>query len=354
MAFTKHDRIRAALDGRQADRPPVAAWKHLLPEERAEGDFVEASVAFSREYDWDWLKINPRAVYYSEIFGNIYDYDHYTGVLPRLVSSAIRSPADLSAVKPAGVTHPVIAEQLRVVAAIRKSLPDVPLIQTVFSPLSVLQFLVQGLAAKASNGANGAKNGSSPDADLTVLHGILQDHPRQAHDALSAITETLRNYAEKAVGAGADGVFFAIVRLAREGALTREEFQEFGKPYDLQALQGAKNGTFNVLHICGPRVFFDAAADYPVHAVNWAARGGVNPTLAEAQRRLDKAVMGGVDDGVDFVHTGPTGIRAQATAAIAGAGLGKFLLSPGCSVEVDTPAANLKALRAAVETVAAH
>lgn len=345
MGSAKHDRVHAALKGRPRDRVPVAAWKHLIPEERREKDFVEASVAFAREFDWDWLKINPRAVYYSEIFGASYDYDAYAGVLPRLVSSPLQKPADLVRITPATPNNAVIAEQLRVVAAVRKALPDVPMIQTVFSPLSILQFLLQGL--------NPPGAGLTPDSNYRVLHEILQDHSRRAHDALSAITETLQGYVEKLIGAGVDGVFFAIVRLAREGALTNAEFKEFEKPYDLQTLHSARRGTFNVLHICGQRVYFEAVEDYPVHAVNWAARGGTNPTLAEAQKRLDKAVMGGVDDGEDFIRAGADGIRAQVAEAIATAGDGRLLVSPGCSVEVDAPASSLKALRAAAETVAA-
>ncbi len=342
MAITKLDRVHAALQGRTPDRPPVAAWKHLLPEERSEKDFIDASIAFAREYDWDWLKINPRAVYYAEIFGNTYDYASYTGVLPKLKSSPIRIAEDLSKVRPANNAHPVIAEQLRVVAAIRKALPNVPIIQTVFSPVSVLQFLIQGLDSQ--NGKAAA------DSEYMALHTVLQNYPRQAHAALSAITETLRAYAEKVIAAGANGVFFAIVRLARDGALTRAEFETFGKPYDREALQGARNGTFNVLHICGPRVYFEAVADYPVHAVNWAAVGEDNPTLAEAQKSLGKAVMGGVEEGAGFSNAGRQKILDQASAAIREAGKGRFLLSPGCAVDVDVPASALKALREAAES----
>ncbi|MGA2477410.1 MAG: uroporphyrinogen decarboxylase family protein [Spirochaetia bacterium] len=342
MTLSKHDRVQAALQGRSVDRPPVAAWRHFLPEERSEKDFVEASVAFARINDWDWLKINPRATYYAEVFGNIYDYGKYAGVLPRLSSSAIQTPADLSRLKAVRTSDPVLAEQLRVVSSIRKSLRDVPIIQTVFSPLSVLQFLTIGLA-----GQNGQPD---PGTDYTVLHSLLVDHPRQVRDALAAITETLQTYARKAIDAGADGIFFAIVRLAREAALTHEQYLDFEKPYDLEVLQGARRGTFNVLHTCGPKVYFDAAEDYPVHAVNWATLGEGNPTLAEGQRRLNKAVMGGVEEGAGFSSADPAKIQDQAATAIRTAGKGRFLLSPGCAVDPDVPVSHLSALRKAVET----
>jgi uroporphyrinogen decarboxylase len=346
MALTKRDRVRAALQGKKVDRPPVAAWKHFLPEEKSAKDFVEASVAFARDYDWDWLKINPRATYYAETFGNVYDYDNYTGVMPKLKARSINSPGDLSKLEAEKASHPVLSQQVKAVASIRKSLRDVPIIQTVFSPLSVLQFLTVGL---------GSQNGThDPGSDYTVLQSLLIDHPTRVRDALAAITETLKRYAAAVIDAGADGVFFAIVRLAREGALTYEQYLEFEKPYDLEVLRGARRGTFNVLHTCGPKVYFDAAEDYPVHAVNWAAHAVGNPTLAEAQARLDKAVMGGIEEAAEFSKADPSTIQAGAAAAIRAAGKGKFLLAPGCAVDPDVPASHLTALRKAADSASTN
>jgi uroporphyrinogen decarboxylase len=346
MAFTKHDRVQAALQGKGVDRPPVAAWKHFLPEEKSAKNFIDASVAFARDYDWDWLKINPRATYYAETFGNVYDYDTYTGVMPKLKARSINSPEDLSRLEAEKASHPILSQQVKAIASIRKSLRDMPIIQTVFSPLSVLQFLTVGLGSP-----NGTHDAGS---DYSVLQLLLRDHPRQVKDALSAITETLRGYTAAAIDAGADGVFFAIVRLAREGALTHEQYLEFEKPYDLDVLQGAKRGIFNVLHTCGAKVYFDAAEDYPVHAVNWAAHAKGNPSLAEAQARLNKAVMGGVEEATEFSRADPTSIQAQATAAIRAAGKGKFLLAPGCAVDPDVPASHLRSLRKAVESTSTN
>jgi len=335
MALSKRERVAAALSGGKVDRPPVSAWRHFIPQERVERDFVEASVAFARTNDWDWLKSNPRATYYAEIFGNAYDYDSYTGVMPRRVSGPIATGADLSRIRTAPASHPVIEEQLRVVAAIRKELPDVPVIQTVFSPLSVLNFLAST---------------TDPGSDYAALHGLLRDHAAAARDALSAITETLRSYAARVIEAGADGIFFAIVRLARDGALSREEYERFEKPFDIEALGGARRGVFNVLHVCGPSAFFDAAEDYPVHAVNWAAGAGGNPTVPEARGFLDKAVMGGIDEGLFSGSGSPEKVSRQAAAVIRDTPPGRFLLSPGCAVDPSPDAASLAALRASVDS----
>jgi uroporphyrinogen decarboxylase len=338
MALSKRDRVAAALSGGKVDRPPVSAWRHFLPQERNERDFVEAGVAFTRVNDWDWLKINPRATYYAEIFGNAYDYDSYSGVVPRRVSGPLEKAADLSRLTPAPASHPVIEEQLRVVASLRKALPEVPLIQTVFSPLSVLNFL----------SARG-----DPGTDFATLQGFLRDHAEAARDALSAITETLRAYATRLLSAGADGIFFAIVRLARDGVLSHEEYERFEKPFDLEVLGGVREASFNVLHTCGPAVFFDAAEDYPVHAVNWAAGSGGNPTVAQALLFLDKAVMGGVDEGLFSTADTREQISRQAAEVIRAASSGRFLLSPGCAVDPHAPSASLAVLRASVDSLPA-
>jgi len=107
---------------------------------------------------------------------------------------------------------------------------------------------------------------------------------------------------------------------------------------------------FNVLHTCGPKVYFDAAEEYPVHAVNWAAHGQGNPSLGEAQARLSKAVMGGIEEAAEFSKADPSTIQAEADAAIRAAGKGRFLLAPGCAVDPDVPASHLTTLRKAVES----
>ena len=78
---------------------------------------------------------------------------------------------------------------------------------------------------------------------------------------------------------GADGVFFAS-QTANEGYLTRAEYQEFAKKYDLVVLDAAKGRSwFNILHLHGEKVMFDEVLDYPVQALNHHDREA-GPSLA--------------------------------------------------------------------------
>lgn len=341
--LTKRQRVDAALRGEAVDRLPVTAWRHFIPEERSAAQLAAAHLQFLRAYDWDWLKINPRATYHAEVWGARYDYDDYTGVLPRLIATPVRDPADLARLSVHSPDHVALAEQIELIRRIRDGIGDIHAIQTIFSPLSVLAFLL------ARPGDQIADLGL--ESDFARLRALLREHPAAAHAALTSITQTLASYAQASVAAGASGVFFAIVRLARAGVLTTEEYATFGRPYDLQVLESIQDAPFNLLHICGPRVFLDHVLDYPVHAINWATIGQGNPTLAEARARTNKALIGGIDEHDTLRHGTPPDVIAEANTTLARAGQLGILLAPGCGVALDTPEANLRALRLSVEPV---
>lgn len=339
--ISKRERVDAALAGQPVDRAPVSAWRHFIPEERTSATLAAATLAHFHQFDWDWIKVNPRATYYAEAWGNRYDYESYDGLLPRLLAGPLRSAADLGRITPVSPTSGVFAEQLDLLRRIHAGVGGSHFVQTVFSPLSVLNFLAAGLGDQ------------TPDLGLAStyshLRALIQADPQGVHAALDAISTTLAGYAAASVEAGASGLFFAIVRLARAGVLSEAEFAEFGRPYDLRVLEAVRGSPFNLLHICGPQAYFDQALDYPVHALNWAAVGQGNPGISEARARTDKALIGGVDEAGVIVHGRPAEVEEAAAAALAAGGPTKFLLTPGCGVAINAPAANLHALRRAVD-----
>lgn len=339
-SLTKRARVDAALHGEPVDRVPVAAWRHFIPEERRAAPLAQISLAHFHGFDWDWLKVNPRATYYAEAWGNQYDYNQYDSVLPKLIDGPLHGPADLGKIEAVNPTAGVFAEQLDVVRLIKAGIGDAHFLQTVFSPLSVLAFLVARPARHTAAAA--------VQAQYDGLRQYLQENPQGVHAALQAITTTLAAYAAAVVAHGASGLFFAIVKLARTGILTPAEYAEFGKPYDLQVLQAVQGAPFNLLHICGPAVYFDLITDYPVHALNWAALGQQNPTLAQAVEQRRYALVGGVDEVGTLYQGTPDAVIQEARAAIQATQGHHFLLTPGCGVNLETPVANLHALRQAV------
>ena len=93
--WSKQERMAAVMNGEPADRPPVTAYRHFPGYEEDAKLIAEAMVGFQKKYDWDWVKINPSAVYYYEPWGNVYDYEHYQGTVPTRVSWAVHEPEQL-------------------------------------------------------------------------------------------------------------------------------------------------------------------------------------------------------------------------------------------------------------------
>ena len=63
------ERVLACLAGEYVDRPPASMWRHFYAEETAPDTLAEAMLGFQREYDWDFMKVNPRASYHAEDWG---------------------------------------------------------------------------------------------------------------------------------------------------------------------------------------------------------------------------------------------------------------------------------------------
>lgn len=339
--MSKRERVTAALQGAAVDRVPVSAWRHFVPEERTAATLSDISLRFFHAFDWDWLKVNPRATYYAEAWGNQYDFDDYQGTQPRLLGGPLATPADLGRIQPVSPTAGVFGEHLEVLRLVKAGIGEAHFIQTVFSPLSVLSYMV----VPATN----LTPEQTREARYDGLRRLLTENPEGVHAALAAMAATLAGYAAACLEAGASGIFFALVRVAREGVLTREQYSTFGQPYDLQVLAAVQGAPFNLLHICGPQAYIDLVTDYPVHALNWATVGQQNPTLAEMQARTNLAVIGGVDEENVLMDGTPDAVIAQARASLQATSGSKVLLSPGCSIDMETPPANLHALRQAAE-----
>lgn len=269
----------------------------------------------------------------------------YDGVLPRFISGPINAPVDLEKIQVVNSIGGVFAEQLDLLKQIKAGLGGAHFVQTVFSPLSVLAFLVAR--------PQGHNIDAAVQAQYDGLRRFIQENPQGVHAALQNISTTLAKYAAAAVEVGASGIFFAIVKLARQGVLSETEYEEFGKPYDLQVLQAVQGASFNLLHICGPQVYFETAIKYPVHAINWAAVNQHNPTVGEAAQSTLQALVGGVDELGALQNGTPDQVVAEARAAIQATNGRRFLLTPGCATSVDVPITNLAALRQAVELIPA-
>jgi uroporphyrinogen decarboxylase len=202
--------------------------------------------------------------------------------------------------------------------------PHVPVIQTIFNPLSQAKNLL--------------------GKDTLLVH--LRRYPEAIHTGLRILAETTRRFVEAAIQTGIAGVFFA-VQHAQYTLLSDAEYEAFGRPYDLQVLEPARVLWLNMLHLHGEEVMFDRFLDYPVGVINWHDRD-TWPSLSQAQERFSGVVCGGLQRDRTMVLGTPESVTAEALDAIQATEGKRFILGTGCVLPIIAPQANLWAARQAV------
>src|SRR5690606_27069366 len=174
-----------------------------------------------------------------------------------------------------GELGPSLVEQIDLVSAVTAELgAGRPVIQTVFSPLSVVSYLV---------GRNPA---------LAVQW--LRNEPRLMGRVIGAIAGLLGTFAERSIEAGASGLFYAITGFASDDLMDEQWYRHDVLASDHRVLEQADAGWFTMLHLCMNGVHFPLADELPVHCVNWADTDPRNPSLTQARSLTRRAVVGGV------------------------------------------------------------
>ena len=327
-AVTKSERVRGALAGRPVDRVPVSLWRHFPDVDLDPLALAEALIRFHERYDLDFIKVMPHGVYCVEDWGCRIAYQGASNGARLCTRHGVQRIEDWSRLAPLDPQAGALGRELtclRAVCAGRGD--DAPVLQTIFSPFTVAQKV------------------AGPD----LVRETMRRDPARLHAALRQIASTVAGYAQACLAAGAQGVFFAS-QAATPEVLTLEEHRAFVEPYDLGVL-GALRGTDAIIlvHLHGDRPYLAAvAATYPAGALNWHDRR-TPPSLAEARTQVSQALVGGLDERGTMVTGSPAEVRAQALDAIARCGGRRFLLGPGCVVDLPAPEANLAAAREAVE-----
>lgn len=323
--MNKRERVAAALRGEPVDRVPISFWGHNYLKEWSAAGLADAMLEPFQSYDWDYMKVNPRASYHVEDWGGELVRSNDPNHGPTFKLPAVVEPADFRRLRPLQPNQGVLGEQLDALRQIGAQLKgEAPFVQTIFTPLSIAKYLV----------------GNRPE----IIRTVMADDAGALRRALDVIVESFANYAQACLEAGADGIFFATTGWASAAALPADDYRRWGRDYDLAVLDAfAKRGTFNILHNCGDHIYFDLLADYPVHAISWAATLPGNPSLAEGQQRTSLAVMGGVSEKTMLVDGTPEEVAAEVRTAVNETGGRRVLVAPGCSIPPRTPAENLRA-----------
>ncbi len=322
--MTHWERVRAALKGEDVDRVPVSMWRHFYSRETAAESLAEAMLGFQNRFDWDFMKVNPRASYHVEDWGVRTKYNG--DAEPEVVETPVKEPDDWLKIKALDINKGVLKEHLTALELIARGLQGkLPFIMTVFTPLSIASRMV---------------------ASEEVFLRHLRENTSRVNQALEVITGTFINFSKACMERGASGLFYATTSWATTDRLSEEDYLKYARPYDLRLLNALSPAEFHVLHVCRQNNLLRAVKDYPVHASNWDARGAGNLSLAEGKQIIGgRAVIGGIEHDTGLVASTPERLAAEVDGMRVALGNKGWMVSPGCTFPPETPEANLRAIR---------
>jgi uroporphyrinogen decarboxylase len=303
--------VRVALRGEAPDRPPYSFWTHLPGIDLEPQRLARESASFCERYDLDFLKSMPNGLYCVEDWGCVCDYsDIARGGVAKVVEPAVIAIEDWSSLERVDVTRGSFGRELEHLRLLVRLVgPGVPVLATVFSPLTI--------AGKLSNGAS-------------RVH--LERDPAHVQRGLETITEVTCALTRRALEAGCAGIFFALQE-ATHSAYDAAAYRRYGEPYDRRVLAEARShgGWFNAVHIHGEDILFDVIKDYDAAALNWHI-GETAPSIEEYRRAGGtKPILGGLQRShiTQRDQAGIAGDIARTMAQTAGRGV---LIAPACVI----------------------
>lgn len=322
--MNRRERLEAAIAGQSVDRVPAALWRHFPGDDQDPASLAAATIAFQRRWDFDFVKVTPASSFQirdwgvqDEWQGNVEGTRHYT-------YHPVERAGDWRKLKALDARSGALGEQLKCLKMIVEALPEVPVIQTVFSPLAQMKNL---------------------GGERLVID--LRQNTADFKAALETIAHSTLAFVREIASTGAAGVFYA-VQHATSSLLSEAEFAKFGREYDLRILEAAKDYWLNVVHIHGDNIYFDAVADYPVQVWNWHDRE-TGPSLADGLAKITGAACGGLARDSVMLCGQPEAVRQQVADAIAQTAGRRYIVGTGCVTMIPTPEVNI---RAAIECAA--
>src|SRR4030067_822385 len=281
------ERILSLIESEPIDRVPMSFWRHFYHRERTAQELAEAMLDFQKKFYEGLIKVNPRAAYHVQDWGAVLKYSNDEFTKTQTVDYPVKKTSDWEKLKVLDPTQGALGEQLQALSLIKNGLRNtVHFVETVFTPLSIAGDLVQ---------------------DDKMLIQDLRENSKIIHQALEVITSTFEKFVGEVLNSGASGIFLATTQWASTNYITKEEYLEFGRPYDLRILKAAQGAEVHILHVCEPNNFLELFVDYPAHIINWDATDPTNLNLREGAKLLRKVVLGGINHKVDLAQKNPNG-----------------------------------------------
>lgn len=312
--MNKHERVRAAVDGKPVDYVPSAFWLHF-PKEQAFGRAaIDAHVDFFRATDVDLYKVMNEAAY--------------------PVISPINSLEDWAKWRPMSIKDPYWQQQIDLVKGVCDRLGgEAPILAT-----------IHGSFISTFHGSKRPTDTNIKGPSLVTDH--LRSSPDQVVPAMLAVTETLIELAKACLQAGANGIYYG-AQGGESHRFDEHTFVKYVKPWDLRFLRELEKDTdLLVVHVCKDQIRLPLYADYPGHVFNWSVHES-DYTLEAGHALLGRAILGGIDTQAGVMIDGTDdAIRGEVASIIGRFGSRSLLLGGDCTLPTEIP---LRRIRTAVE-----
>lgn len=329
--MNKTERIRAMVEHRPVDRVGMSGWVHMPMVDRNVKDFTKATIDFTDNMDWDFIKLMSNGHYFAEAYGAQIrwrnDPREWSGEILRYPVRSAEEAAALPVLDPA--ENPVFAREIAIARNVAGHYKGtVPVLATIFTPLTWLQEM-------------------SSSCQPAPLLKMVTDHGREVHKALEILLETNMRLLDQMIQAGVDGIFLS-TQFGTASLLGKELREEFCHAYDRRLLEYIKDRTwFNMLHVhyCEDLVM-EEFMDYPVQAFNWenctaCPDMGRLTSIRQVRKMTDKVIIGGIDQHHDFHNRDNDReaikevLRRRLVTSLEECGDHNFIFAPGCALPMD-------------------
>ncbi len=323
------DRLRAALLHERADRIPITAWRHFPGFDDSEA-LARVHLAFQMRYAFDVMVFTPTYAYTAEPWG----FQRGSAVdehgLPEDPERPFVDVETWPHMRAQAAGCPPFHEVLRGLRLVRRNLQeDVPILVTVYGPLTTARFLRGDRIRKDIEGLIAGTDDAGLGSAVTVLSNVI------------------RAFLEAALEI-ADGVYYISYFTCTEctdNAATAAEAMD----YDLAPLIGLSDRDKLLgLHMHGHDLLFDDVIEYPIDLFNWHDRWA-KPSLRDARMKTDALLMGGINEADTMHRETAAAVSLQigdAVSQVDGKGL---VIAPGGPIHLQTPSENLRAAVKALE-----
>lgn len=301
--------ILNALKVEDEKRALFSLWTHFPDHDQNAKKLADVSLDFWREYQVDFLKTMPNGMYAIEDYGCEIDFSQISkGGVATVEYTPFEVVEDWHKIDVVSLSQGALKRELDSLSQILKKIGNTPVIFTVFSPMTI--------ASKLSKGR--------------IYDQIKSGHKLELiHSALALIAKDVAKLCKAAIRSGATGVFYAHQDTDRT-LVNSDTFADFIVPYDYEALCGAQQGQFNILHLHGNSTRFLEMSNYPVEGINWHAWESL-PSVTAASIMTNKCLVGGINRWT-ITDDDRNEIKKQIDQTLQYTGGKNVILTPGCTI----------------------